>query len=201
MLHIKPQKFNSVLVSADSQEELSQTFMRFQEHYESPNPQFRGNIFTRGQYLNWYSQTYGAATYHIDWTGFNFPSYILEPFKSGLFDPLTDQESNLVNLLKYRTDKFYIIGANSDSIIRHELAHALYYHDKKYAQTISTLFDSHKSEISKTIKYIIDQGYHQDVIYDELQAYITDNDDEYIMENIPEKLIQKVNEIYTKYST
>lgn len=201
MLYIKPQKFNSVLISADSQEELGQTFMRFQEYYESPNPQFRKNIFTRGQYLNWYSQTYGAATYHIDWTGFNFPSYTLEPFKNGLFDPLTNQESNLVDLFRYRTDKFYVIGANSDSVIRHELAHALYFNNTEYALTITELFNCHESDISKIVKYILDKGYHEDVIYDELQAYITDNDDEYIMKNTPEKLIQKVNEIYTKYST
>lgn len=200
MLHVKPQKFNSVLVSADSQEELGQTFMRFQEYYESPNENFRRNIFTRGEYLNWYSQEYGGATYHLDWSGFNFPSYILEPFKCGLFDPLTDQESNLVNLFKYRTDKFYIIGANDDSTIRHELAHALYYSDSNYAQSINNIFYANKQHISKISKYILDKGYHKDVLYDELQAYITDNDNRFIIDNTPQDIIEKVNLLYGKHS-
>ena len=201
MLKVKKQPYNSVWISADSQEELGNTFIRFQEHYESPNPNFIGKIFTLGMVRQWYSVKYGADTYHHDWTGFNFPSYTLKPFKNGLFDPLTNQESNLIDLLRYRTDKFYVIGANNDSVIRHELAHALYFNNTEYALTITELFNCHESDISKIVKYILDKGYHEDVIYDELQAYITDNDDEYIMKNTPEKLIQKVNEIYTKYST
>lgn len=200
MLHIKPQKFNSVLVSADSQEELAQTFMRFQEHYESPNENFRRNIFTRGEYLNWYSKEYGAATYHIDWSGFNFPSSILEPFKQGLFDPLTDQELSLLNLFKYRNDKFYIIGANDDTIIRHELAHALYYHNDNYSQSINQLFNTHKNSIARIAAYIINKGYHKDVLYDELQAYITDNDNEFIIDNTPQDLLNEVNSLYKEYA-
>jgi hypothetical protein len=200
MLKAKSYKFNSVLISADSQAELGQTFMRFQEHYESPNLEFRNKIFTRGQYLHWYSKEYGAATYHIDWTGFNIPSYILTPFKNGLFDPLTDQEQELLDILKYRTERFYIIGANDDSIIRHELSHALYYHSDKYYKAIHKVFDENKGKIKKISKYILDMGYTEGVLYDELQAYITDNDDEFILENCPKKLIQKINRIYEKYA-
>lgn len=200
MLTVTKQKFNSVLVSSDSQDELGQTFMRFQEYYECPNSQFRNNIFTRGQYLDWYSKTYGAATYHIDWTGFNFPSYILEPFKNGLFDPLTKEELALLSLFKYRTDKFYIIGANDDSTIRHELAHALYYHDKTYSDSINTLFDNNIEHLKKASKYILDKGYTGEVLYDELQAYITDNDNEYLIKTIPSNIIDDVNSIYQKHS-
>ena len=35
-LKIKKKPFNSVWICADSQEELGNTFMRFQEYYESP---------------------------------------------------------------------------------------------------------------------------------------------------------------------
>jgi hypothetical protein len=111
MLKVKKQPYNSVWISADSQEELGNTFIRFQEFYESPNPNFLGKIFTLGMVRQWYSVKYGADTYHHDWTGFNFPSRILLPFKQGLFDPLTNEEIALLNLFKYRQDHFYISRA------------------------------------------------------------------------------------------
>jgi hypothetical protein len=60
MLTIKKQPFNSVWIKASSQKELGNTFIRFQEHYESPNPDFRNKIFTLGQARQWYSITYGG---------------------------------------------------------------------------------------------------------------------------------------------
>ena len=66
-LHIKKITDKIILVSADSQEELNRTFLRFQEHYESP--EWKGKIFTDGQFRAWYSEKYGANTYERDWSG------------------------------------------------------------------------------------------------------------------------------------
>jgi hypothetical protein len=199
MLKVKQQKYNSVWVSADSQEELTITFMRFSEFYESPNSSFKNNIFTIGQLKNWYSLTYGADTYHKDWTGFNIPSSVLIPFKQGLFDPLIEEERSFLDLFKYRYDNFYIIGAQNDSVLRHELAHALYASSIKYRNSIDTYILKHKSDLKKTSKYIIDKGYCKEVLNDELQAYITDNEDEYIIKNTPKNIIQHINTIYQQY--
>lgn len=201
MLSIKAQKYNSVLVSASSDHELCRTFMRFQEHYESPNINFRGQIFTVGEYLAWYSKQNGGATYYDDWRGFNFPSYILRPFKEGLFDPLTKEEQKLLKLLKYRNDDYYIIGGNNEGVIRHELAHALYRYKSDYAKEITRVFDKNKTGLKKAAKYILDKGYTREVLYDELQAYITDNEDAFIINNTPPNIISSVNQLYQKYST
>ena len=53
--------------------------MRFQEHYESP--EFTGTVFTVGAFRKWYAETYGAFTYASDWSGFNIPGTVLEPFR------------------------------------------------------------------------------------------------------------------------
>jgi hypothetical protein len=196
MLKIKSQPYNSVWILADTQEELNRTFMRFTEYYESPNPLFKDQIFTVGQLKSWYSTTYGADTYHIDWSGFNIPSKVLKPFRDGLFDPLTSEEQNLLDLFKYRHDSFYIIGAQNNSVLRHELAHALYSHNINYKTKVDALCSKFKKELSKTSKYIIDKGYHKDVLQDELQAYITDNDDEFIIKNTPQHIINKFNKLY-----
>ena len=199
MLKIKSQSYNSVWIWADTQEELNRAFMRFTEYYESPNPLFKGKIFTIGQLKSWYSMTYGADTYDIDWSGFNIPSSILKPFKEGLFDPLITEEQNLLDLFKYRHDHFYIIGAQNNSVLRHELAHALYSHNTKYKDKVNLLCSKFKKELSKTRKYILEKGYHHEVINDELQAYITDNDDEFIIKNTPSNLIDKFNKLYEEY--
>lgn len=200
MIHSKQQPYKSVWVWADSQDELGLTFMRFQEHYESANAQFKDNIFTQGQLKKWYSETYGANNYHTTWIGFNFPSKVLVPFKQGLFDPLTIEEQRLLDLFKYRHDNFYIIGAQTTATLRHELSHALYASNIKYKQEIDKLFNKQKNKIKFIKKYILDQGYCEDVLNDELQAYITDNDDINIINNTCSSIIAEVNKIYQKYS-
>ena len=149
MLKIKKQPYNSVWVSADSQRELGETFIRFQEHYESASPEFRNKIFTFGAVKHWYSMEYGADLYSDTWVGFNFPSVVLVPFKQGLFDPLTSEEKELLGLLKYRYDNYYIIGAQNNSTLRHELAHAMYGFNQKYKNEIDNLIKKHKKDFAK----------------------------------------------------
>lgn len=197
-LKIKKQPFNSVWISADSQEELGNTFMRFQEYYEGPK--FKGQIFTLGQLKSWYSTTYGADTYNVDWTGYNFPSIVLKPFRDGLFDPLTNEEQKLLELFRYRNDSFYIIGAQTSDVLRHELAHALYGYSVKYKISVNQLIHKYNKELKKTIKYILDKGYDKDVINDELQAYITDNDDPFIKTHVPSHIIDEFNKLYNHHS-
>jgi hypothetical protein len=200
MINCKVQPYKSVWVWADSQEELGLTFMRFQEHYESANPEFRDKIFTLGQLKRWYSETYGANNYHTTWVGFNFPSKVLIPFREGLFDPLTIEEQRLLDLFKYRNDNFYIIGAQNNSTLRHELSHALYASNAKYRDEINTFLNKNKSKLKQTSKYILNKGYCQEVLYDEIQAYITDNDDNELINNTCPSIIAGVNKIFNKYN-
>lgn len=198
MLSIKKQIFNSVLISASSTEELAEAFMRFQEYYE--NPFWQDKIFTVGQFKEWYSKKYGADTYKSDWHGFNIPSEALEPFKKGLFDPLTKLENKLLNFFRYRNDKFYIIGANEDDILKHELCHVLYYSDDRYKKEINKILLSYKKEIKVAENHLIKKGYSKKVILDEIQAYILDGN--YFEENkvrLPEKLKNDINKIFLKY--
>lgn len=201
MLKCKKQPYNSIWISADSQDELAITFMRFQEFYESPNPEFKNKIFTVGQLKSWYSTHYGADTYHKDWIGFNFPSKVLIPFKQGLFDPLTELESELLNLLRYRHDNFYIIGAQDQAVLRHELSHALYGYSIKYRTAINSYITRHKNKFKAITKYILDKGYSKEVINDEIQAYVTDSDDIFIKSNLDISLINGIHQIYNKYNT
>jgi len=200
MINCKKQPYNSVQVWADSQEELGLTFMRFQEHHESANPDFRNKIFTQGQLKRWYSEEYGSNSYHSHWVGFNFPSSVLTPFKEGLFDPLTIEEQRLLELFRYRSDNFYIIGAQSGGTLRHELAHALYASNRKYKDELDKFLLKNKSKLKNTLKYIKNKGYCNDVLFDEIQAYITDNDDNELINITCSTVIAGVNKIFNKYN-
>jgi hypothetical protein len=70
------------LLRFKTQYELTSTFLRVQEHYESP--QFHGRIFTLEQYMDWYVADNGAFTYFQDWSGFNVPSTAFQPFYEGV---------------------------------------------------------------------------------------------------------------------
>ena len=199
MLKFKKQPYNSVWVSADSQRELGETFIRFQEFYESDNSNFRGQIFTLGLVKQYYSIEYGSDLYSDTWVGFNFPSSVLIPFREGLFDPLTEHETNLLGALKYRNDNFYIIGAQNKSTLRHELCHAMYGYSPKYKLEIDNFIQKNNQKFKKVSKYILDKGYTKGVVNDELQAYITDNDDTFILNNLDAQCIAGINKIYQRY--
>ena len=199
MLKIQNQPYNSVWISAGSQKELGETFIRFQEYYESNNPLFKNRVFTLGQVKQWYSEKDGFDSYSDYWVGFNLPSVALQPFRSNLFDPLTDYEKELLDALKYRQDDFYIIGAQTKSVLRHELSHALYGHSEQYKTEIDAFIKKNKARFRKTQKYILDKGYCKEVLNDETQAYVTDNDDKFILNNLDPDLISGINKIYHRH--
>jgi hypothetical protein len=196
---IRQLPYNTILIQTYSQRSLCDMFLRFQEYYESPK--FKGQIFTIGQIKNWYSIQYGADTYNRDWGGFNFPSTILDPFKQGLFDPLTNEEKVFLSLFKYRNDNFYIIGANDESTISHELSHALYWYSKQYKSQVDKICETFSKELLKSKKYLISKGYHKSVVNDEIQAYLNDHDDNYLKSNTQNKIISIFNKAYNEYST
>jgi len=201
MLTIESAPYNSFRIQAASNVELASAFLRLQEHYESPNNDFRCRPFTRGEYQQWYTQRRGAFTYYSDWTGFNIPSRIITPFINGLFDPLTSLEQELIAFFRYstKTDPFYIIGANSDDVLHHELNHALFDYSKPYKTAITKLFDSQLEHIKYAMQYLINKDYHTYMLYDELQAYILDKDTDITNLITNSNIILSVTEHYHQY--
>ena len=155
---------------------LTSTLMRFQEHYESPV--FRNQIFTREEYMDWYAHEHNDVfSYFQDWSGFNFPSTVLEPFIQKRFSDLTEKENEIVNLFKdlhKPTTRFYVIatykGSAKKSVIAHELVHALYYTIPDYADVVNFILEKHY--IENLYSGIRAMGYHDEVVRDEANAYI-----------------------------
>jgi len=178
------------------QRDLASTFLRFQEHYESP--EFEGKIFTRDEYKKWYIQQKGEFTYYKDWSGFNIPGKILKPFKKGKFNPLTEKGKEILNLFKGKIRKFYVIGTygKKDDSIEHEIAHALFYLFPMYK--IRVLFEMGKHDLSKIEKRIKKtSGYAEDKLRDETQAYLIQGHE--MVGRGHEELRKKIRTIFDEY--
>lgn len=191
-----------ILLKYETSKDAAVAFLRFQEHYESPNPHFKGGVFTVGEYYDWYSQENGSATYYDDWSGFNIPSYVLKPFVQGLFDPLTAYEQEIVNHFKYRTDKFYLIGVGMNSTedtIDHEVCHGLYYTCDEYREAVQQALSDY--DLSDLEDYLLSIGYCEDVLLDEVHAYISASRD-YLEGNefeIDDDLHKNLRQLKKKY--
>jgi len=154
-----------------TQYELAATFLRVQEHYESPH--FHGRVFSLEQYMDWYAARYGNFTYFQDWSGFNVPSTALEPFYQGKFEPLSEKERRLLRLFKNLRGRFYLIGVYDGGVkssLTHELAHALYFTDAVYRQKVRAALG--KFDTSALARRIEKAGYARQVVPDEVQAYL-----------------------------
>jgi hypothetical protein len=164
--------------------ELAKTFIRFQEHYESP--QFRGLVFTLAQYKAWYLLNAPNAiltkkfTYYEDWGGFNIPNHVLEPFFMGKFNPLTQREKRILEYFEpLRHKKVYIIGTciEEKNLLKHEIAHGLYYTNSAYKKQVKIILSRLQKEFPlerKKIRQILKNsgGYHTRVLDDETHAYL-----------------------------
>lgn len=168
------------LLEFASQYELASTFLRFQEHYESPR--YRGQVFSLEEYMDWYANQYGNFTYYQDWVGFNIPSVTLEPFRHGLFDPLLEKERRLLKLFSRTRGRFYVIGTArtegrlSRGTVEHELAHGLFWMNDVYREAVlrglQGVGQPARLVLEALAAKLRDDGYHDDTIVDEQQALL-----------------------------
>jgi len=211
---------NIVHIIMDDKKSLARAMCRFQEFYESPFEDIKGCIFTlgylksKGSRANPRLNTYcGNELVDAEWAGYNFPSIALEPFVKGLFDPLTTEESSIVEMLRYRTDNFYIIatyGDNDDAdALEHEIRHGMYGTCVEYKKEVDNALLKYEKDLVNLKKCLSSWGYIDEVMNDECHAYMG-ADHDYFFENFKEdvekyniiklpKLKQSLNRIANKY--
>lgn len=192
------------LLSFDTQHDLTSTFLRFQEHYESPR--FKGEVFTLDEFQDWYIKNSpngiktGEFTYHSDWNGFNIPSHILKPFYEGKFDPLSSDEQAILELFKDHSHVFYVIGVhkesnNPDALLEHEIAHGLFTTNEEYRKEVLEALSQFDIEpIKEELRN--KGGYHEDVLVDEVHAYSLGTK---LKTPIPLELSQSIRSIFDRY--
>lgn len=213
-------------VTIDDAYERAMTFLRVQEYYESPNPKFRGKNFNIWDFIEWYSREHkGAFTYAYDWGGFNIPLPIAvecyrgkdKPKKSDGFvngvsnmpdswkskwDTVMRDITSEVHKMNKRDMNAYIIGAKDmeGSTFQHEVAHGLYYTNKEYKELMDEITLTIPTEYYlKFRKNLLDMGYTESVIDDEIQAYLSWGwDYAKFSKGVPKKFCKGINKEYQK---
>jgi hypothetical protein len=166
----------AVAVPRAEKRSLDAMFLRFQEYYESPEKQFRGQDFNKKDYLDWYSNKY-ESDYLDDWDGFNVPASIFKQVvndKIFLTEGVGDLSQAELKLAGRAGDYKYVIGFIEGDLetFRHELAHALYYIDPEYHLKANRALIANQESLSDLFDYLTDEGYSEDFLFDEAQAYI-----------------------------
>lgn len=156
-------------------------FLRYQEFYESINPEFRGKSFSYLDYLSWYVQYTNSSTftYPKDFIGYNLPSDSIK--ECYLSIPRGDKNKYdwMMNklwceLFDDSNGKFYVIGTiRKDNTYHHEIAHALYYLEPEYKKQMDNLTANLPARFKRDIFNILATIYPEKVFNDELQAYMS----------------------------
>lgn len=198
-----------------TQYEMCMTMIRLQEFYESPK--FRDVVFSLEEYMDWYCSEYGEGvfTYTDDWKGFNIPSHIIQEFFSRYrhqtlnspmlrpkeYDFLEILEAALKEPLTSPEQKpFYIIGTVGGDLetMEHEMCHALFYLIPEYREEAKKVIKKYKLKTLR--KTLLEEGYHKEVLVDEIQAYVLTG----LLEGVREtkeikRLKQELRTIQRKY--
>jgi hypothetical protein len=173
------------LVGIENSYDLAMTFCRVQEFYESPYKQIKGKSFTMMELQRIYSMRRGDGcfTYPIDWAGYNVPSDIIHQlYYSDKIEDKNQYDNIFYNILNEIGDdvemneKYYVIGSDplSISTIDHEIAHAFYYLYPSYKKAVNKIIDKLPTSLfNKFKKHLLNLGYSEKVIKDEIQAYLS----------------------------
>jgi hypothetical protein len=172
-------------ITSEKKEVIARTFIRFQEFYE--NPVFKGKKgFTVADIEQWWTKKCEdekeAEDYYSYWSGFNIPGWVIFEFlKTKSFHPLTELEQEMIDLLEVIPAKDLAngiilgVGDDTDDVFDHEFAHGLYSTNKAYNhRQLDNLWDLekyHPKVYAKFKQELLDLGYHESVIQDEIHAY------------------------------
>lgn len=162
------------------------TVLRIHEHED--NPLFKDKLFTFEEYMDWYAKDRGDGHFTFDKQifGFSIPGTWFKKFiRDFPRATWTEKEKAFIDMVRATVGKeiinsrkkFAIIatfGKNNGPDFKHELAHALYYIDDDYRKSANRLMRGVKIEVRKKLKaYLINMGYHDDEIKDEINARLS----------------------------
>lgn len=143
---------------------------RFSHYYEIPT--WIGKIFTCKNLDDFYIQSNGSKNYWKNkWAGSNIPDHAFEPFLNGTFKSLNSVEKKILNLVKDLPKPYYVIMHCSPAYREHELAHALWYTNRKYRYEAIKILRVFKKELKETYQVMQNIGYSNKVLHDEVHVY------------------------------
>jgi hypothetical protein len=185
--------------------DLAMTFCRVQEFYESPLEEFRGKKFNMFELMKRYAlkNENGVFCYPVQWAGFNIPgSVVADMFTQGIDD--FNVYDNIIYAIhnKIKKKNYYLIASKEKDTktIEHELCHAYYFLDKNYQEAMNKLVDGLPDKIFKSLKKTLkNMGYCEDVLKDEIQAYMSTGIKDVLDIKISKKYTKPFKQFFKKY--
>jgi hypothetical protein len=187
-------------------------FCRVQEFYESPNEDFRGKNFSIWDYIEWYSREHNNTfTYTSDWSGFNIPLKTAwdcyeklreheSPYDKQMESIIRTIELRMFHKKSRRNWNAYIIGAANmeGDTFQHEICHGLYATNKEYKQLVDEITLTIPTKDYQSFRNnLIDMGYTDKVIDDEIQAYLAfGHDYKSFTKGVSQKVCNELNKQY-----
>jgi hypothetical protein len=164
--------------------DLAMYFVRYQEFYESPSPQYRGKKFALLDFMRWYSFKFGKGvfTYPEDWAGFNIPGDIIKQIWDLGIDDRNLYDYEMLQVYRECQEKakgnFYLIGVSASKeeaiTLKHEIAHGFFYTTPSYKKEMKKLVKELAPELrTRMNEELLDLGYTPKVYVDEIQAYMS----------------------------
>ena len=179
-----------LLFTFKTQKEITTTFFRMEEFYESPLKVLFHKNFTVFDFLQESMDDDGKIDYFSKWIGFNIPGHSIKEWADLVCPNYTPKEMEVLNHINSKVDvsqPFYIIAAkegNTD-VMDHEIAHALYYLNKEYKSRMNGLVLHMKKhfpvQYKKVQDWLKEMGYNRSVFTDETQAYMSTSDKKEMM--------------------
>ena len=189
-----------------TQYDLTSTFVRLQEFYESPYEEIKGKYFTLETFMDKYAKEFGNYSYNTDWNGFNVPGNVVEEFYKLFGWNMRSKEAKLKNILQEDINsiyKFYVIGTHGidDITLSHEIAHALFYLNENYKTEMLNCINNniYQNEFNKFKKQLLKMGYCDEVLNDEVQAYLSTGLNNELKNKGFEKSQKEFRKIFEKY--
>jgi len=204
-------------VEMPSMYDLSMLFVRYQEYYESPNPEVRNKAYDLELYKRWYATSKqrryvlgsdNSFSYTLDFAGFNVPSHVLTDilldFKYygslNVYDYLMKRIYNTIIADIGGEYPFYLIGTQKmkSDVLKHEIAHGFYHLIPEYKETMDNLINTilTPSKIKKFKKSLVQYHYTEEVMYDEMQAYLSTEKN---LDGFPEVDMTEFKKFYNKH--
>lgn len=167
------------LITTGDALELGMLFWRYQEFYESPNPEFVNRTFLLIDYVKWFCKNKNNNfTYFNDYAAFNIPGVSLDYALSLDWQDMNKHDYTMLKIVneikKHSPENYYIVGAKRQQAADrdHEIAHGLFYLFPVYQEQMKRLVDGLGTDKWELFDYLKAEGYSDHVLVDEAQAYM-----------------------------
>jgi hypothetical protein len=197
-----------MLILFPTRKEQTLSMFRFSEFSEGKSG-IEGKKFCCDEFIDKYSDEKGDINYFSFWDGFNIPIAKMKRFKL-IFKEISKREKKILKAIRFMPLNGTLITCEEgdEVTLKHETAHCKFADNEEYRNEVLEVVRSIDFPIKKEYKNgLIKNGYSNEVIPDEIHAYILAYDQEdcdelgiKIQFSDIEKYHIKLSSIYQRYA-